>query len=66
MINTECGCTQISHYLTSLNMFYHIILDYPMASGNLFDEPVYVVSYESLKLEYCNLRLLGACAYYSM
>ena len=39
LTNTEyCGSTKISHYHTSLNVFYHTILDYPMAFGNLTDE----------------------------
>ena len=29
---------QISHYYTSLNVFYHTMLDYPITFGNIIDE----------------------------
>ena len=53
LTNTEeRGSTQMSHYHTSLNVFYHIVLDYPMASRSITDENIKrYYSYGSLKPE---------------
>ena len=42
---TNTGSTQISHYHISINVFYHTVLDYPMASESIIDENIKSLCY---------------------